>query len=456
MPVAQSGHAMGSPARPDDLTGWKQIASHLGRSVRSVQRWERELGLPVRRVRTQTSEVVFARRDEIAAWLAARSGNGLPKDDENGFSVPEPSPARRARRAWIAAGALVAAVALALAGRALLARRTGEPARWGVENGLLVVRDVRGDFLWAHRFDRPLDATATEGSRLGVSLVSLSDLDGDGTTEVLAALVGGLTCFEGDGRVRFRHAVHRSLRYGDESYGPEFTTLPPVVVPRQGGASIWVASVSTYFPAVVQRLDTRGRVLGEYWMAGHPATLQALEVAGRRVIAVGGTANESYRATLSILDPEKPTGTAPATVDKYRCRDCPEGHALAFLSFPRDDLSRTAAERPAVVTVLPSADGLKVVVATASAAAESRGLCGGDVHYTLDTRLRPVKADFGDAYAVCHAGLRARGLLDHDLGPRDEAGLFPVQAWYGGVEEQVEAAEPPQPDARPGSSPRAK
>jgi len=31
------------------LSGWKEIACHLGRGVRTVQRYERELGLPIRR-----------------------------------------------------------------------------------------------------------------------------------------------------------------------------------------------------------------------------------------------------------------------------------------------------------------------------------------------------------------------------------------------------------------------
>lgn len=435
---------MAPPSPPGDLTGWKEIAAHLGRSVRSVQRWESDLGLPVRRVRTQTSEVVFARRSEIDAWVAARSANGLPRDEDNGSAVSELALSTGRGHSWLVAASLLAAVAVALAaGRALLVRRTGEPARWAVENGVLLVRDIRGDFLWAHRFDRPLAPGVTDTGRPGVSNVAFSDVEGDGATEVLATLQQSLYCFEHDGRLRFRHAVRRAVRFGDETYGPEFTAIPPVIVTRRGGASIWVASVNTYFPAVVQRLDAHGRLLGEYWMAGHPSVLREVEEAGRRVIAVGGTANESYRATLSILDPENPTGTAPATVDAYRCRDCPDGHPLAFLAFPQDELSRATGDRPRVVEVDPSAEGLRVVLATAAAEVGSRGGCGGDVHYRLDSRFRPVRADLGDTFRLCHGQLRAGGLLEHDLGPRDVAALFPVEAWYGGAAERIEAPKPP-------------
>lgn len=51
------------------LHSWKEIASYLGLGVRTVQRYERQLGLPVRRpsTRSRTSVVAFA--DELEAWL---------------------------------------------------------------------------------------------------------------------------------------------------------------------------------------------------------------------------------------------------------------------------------------------------------------------------------------------------------------------------------------------------
>src|SRR5689334_19614404 len=34
----------------DTLTGWKEIAAYLGKSVRTAHRWKTELGLPVHRM----------------------------------------------------------------------------------------------------------------------------------------------------------------------------------------------------------------------------------------------------------------------------------------------------------------------------------------------------------------------------------------------------------------------
>ena len=50
------------------LNGWKEVASYLGRGVRTVQRWE-ELGLPVRRPKGADRSAVIAIPEEIDAWL---------------------------------------------------------------------------------------------------------------------------------------------------------------------------------------------------------------------------------------------------------------------------------------------------------------------------------------------------------------------------------------------------
>jgi hypothetical protein len=50
------------------LTSWKEIAGHLGKGVRTVQRWERELGLPVRRP-AQSRHIVVALTGELDQWI---------------------------------------------------------------------------------------------------------------------------------------------------------------------------------------------------------------------------------------------------------------------------------------------------------------------------------------------------------------------------------------------------
>jgi len=51
------------------LTSWKEIANYLGKGVRTVQRYEAELGLPVRRPAGKSRAAVMATRAEIDAWV---------------------------------------------------------------------------------------------------------------------------------------------------------------------------------------------------------------------------------------------------------------------------------------------------------------------------------------------------------------------------------------------------
>jgi hypothetical protein len=52
------------------LTSWKDIAQYMGKGVRTVQRWEQEFGLPVRRPAGITHKsAVLAYRHDIDAWL---------------------------------------------------------------------------------------------------------------------------------------------------------------------------------------------------------------------------------------------------------------------------------------------------------------------------------------------------------------------------------------------------
>jgi hypothetical protein len=59
-------------ARLDVFSGWKEIANYLRKGVRTVQRYERELGLPVRRPAGRSRGSVIATKIELDAWITAK------------------------------------------------------------------------------------------------------------------------------------------------------------------------------------------------------------------------------------------------------------------------------------------------------------------------------------------------------------------------------------------------
>ena len=58
------------PIHSGVLNSWKEIATYLGRGVRTVQRWEAELQLPIHRPRGKNRSAVLAFRTELNEWLS--------------------------------------------------------------------------------------------------------------------------------------------------------------------------------------------------------------------------------------------------------------------------------------------------------------------------------------------------------------------------------------------------
>ncbi len=61
------------------LDSWKEIAAYLRRGARTLQRWEREEGLPVHRLQHGTLGSVYAYPEELDRWWAERSPEQPPE-----------------------------------------------------------------------------------------------------------------------------------------------------------------------------------------------------------------------------------------------------------------------------------------------------------------------------------------------------------------------------------------
>jgi hypothetical protein len=93
--VPQSNGASAAPESTRILNSWKEIAAHLGRGVRTVQRWEQELGLPVRRPRGKSRSAVIALAADLDEWLH-RAPVSLGPASNGNVTVPESGPLQRA------------------------------------------------------------------------------------------------------------------------------------------------------------------------------------------------------------------------------------------------------------------------------------------------------------------------------------------------------------------------
>src|SRR5579872_3757699 len=77
LPPANDMHPLTSPnTNGHVLNSWKEIAQYMGLGVRTVQRYEAELGLPVRRPGGKDRGSVMALSGEIDRWLLSSPTRG--------------------------------------------------------------------------------------------------------------------------------------------------------------------------------------------------------------------------------------------------------------------------------------------------------------------------------------------------------------------------------------------
>src|SRR5690242_183725 len=82
------------------LQGWKEIACELNRAVRTVQRWERELNLPIRRISNGPNSPVFAFKKELHAWFQHRC-RALRRDKGGAVRATQSNETRMKRKAKV-------------------------------------------------------------------------------------------------------------------------------------------------------------------------------------------------------------------------------------------------------------------------------------------------------------------------------------------------------------------
>jgi len=133
-----SGSGTTAPSNERRLESWGEIASYLRREIRTVQRWERKLGLPIHRLAVGKQSSVFAYPSELDKWFkeqererrldekddddievepAARTDHGSHPaalaEPSNGYEVPShplPGDKEKPRKLswnWIIAGAVL-------------------------------------------------------------------------------------------------------------------------------------------------------------------------------------------------------------------------------------------------------------------------------------------------------------------------------------------------------------
>lgn len=322
------------PEKNQTLEGWKDIAAHFRVSVRTVQQWEAERGLPVQRMAGARARV-WAEVGALDAWRAKQ--------------MSPPPAVEAARPFWPSIAGVLVVVAGAVIGIAVW-QGSPEVAHAVHDGRQVIARDANGRVLWTHRFASSRLARPGEAARPKPLLV---DLDGDGRPEVLApnpsepdsVADNGVFCFDSRGRLRWRFQPGKAVRTAQGPFEPPYyvVKIKPFRSRESGPWRIGVISNHhLYFPSQVAVLDERGKLLGEYWHAGHLHDLAAsdLDRDGKPELYATGLSNGCRNAVAIALDPERMEGAGWEESDDYRFQSMRPGVELARWLTPRTALSR--------------------------------------------------------------------------------------------------------------------
>jgi hypothetical protein len=427
-----------SGANPDRLDSWKEIASYLGRDLRTVRRWERERFLPVHRVPGRGRAAVYAFRSEIDEWLRNGS-NGETREADGvldaelaaGSSGSQPIGSASTKRRWallLGSGAVVLVVAAVLI--ALHLRGHGEAEIGQITfSGQQMLAWSNGKVAWSYDFGQPLADLSPKEVEGRYAIV---DLNGDGRREVLVGpplilpsesdlSTDALFCFSERGQVLWKHVFAERLRFASTQYGPRWLLGGPLLVTSEGSRrSIWCAIDNhPWWPSILFQFDAKGREASRFVNSGHIVCLGDVRTPTGRYILAGGINNEYQCAMLAILRADNPSGHSPETDPLFECDDCPQGEPYRYFLFPRSELNLIMGQAYNVAFALEVADGL--VRVRISEAPNPPGSPSGPTapadwaQYTLSQKFDPVGVAFSDHYWEDHRQLSARGKISHTV-----------------------------------------
>jgi len=437
------------PSDPDRLTGWKEIASFLGKGVRTAQRWEKDYGLPVHRIGREGGEIIFASRREITTWLERGGRAGADEQEGLGAATPDSPPPRtnervaherpRARRtAWV-----LTSVVVALAGVGLwaLLRPTPNPYGWRADHDRLVVYDDQDVVL----FEAPLGFAPDIEDRPylhasgGIGVVE--DIDGDGSREVIFGARdqarGPSTAFhvfDADGSQRARIQPDHVVTFGDSRYAAPWLPYRVFVNRRADGTPaihlVFIHGLN--YPSLLLEIDAQGDTLAEYWSNGYVEDVEYVRWRGKEVLAVGASNNDFQGSSLALFESGRASGTAPAAKDAYRCLDCPNDGGSgpsAFVVFPRRCLQQSVNGTGVVGGVWTDSAG-SFFVRVEEGDPTTDGHLASAATYVLDADLNLQKVEPLSGMFIEHDVWYRRGIIEHPLEPALDGPLFfPVRLW---------------------------
>lgn len=301
----------------------------------------------------------------------------------------KPATGRGIRHALLAA---VCAMAILFVGQfdAMFGRSNLTSVR--VESETLLGLDAKARVLWRN----PVPGVDASRYLDGERHLWVGALSGDEPAVLFVPIPTGVTqesvpliCLDKHGRELWKFNPGKSVR-GRNSFTPPFIVRQFVVV---GGKIVVTSHHHKYSPSQIAVLDSKGKLLREYWHPGNLNILVAGSLRAKPVVFLGGLNNVRGLATAVVLDPERLEGSASENGQPHFAGMAP-GVEEARIFFPRSGLDPDAPYN-AVVQILPRAQGTLVSVHERVTGTDRPSV---DYHFSPDLQL--TKVVFSDVFVT--------------------------------------------------------
>ena len=308
------------------LDGWKEISNYLGRDVRTCQRWEGELELPVYRVKQDSiRSKVFSYTTEIDEWFSLTLKNHNDVRKWNGI------------KKWLVPVLLILIMVFVFFGffSFVFSRKDhsvsfsdagSNPVRWDIKGSQIVIYDVQDHFLWTKNINNSTPQESyyfIEQSSSATVLwinkqnnrnkIILEDIDNDSKNEVLCYFNHEdpkercITLFDNNGQEIWTKRLEFSQEYREGRINNNFRIVMLAfedVVNDNRKEILVLWNHGRQFPSVFLIYDLNGEELFKYIHTGHLQffVLNSIKEE-KRFIYLGGTNNLlDGDAVLSVLD----------------------------------------------------------------------------------------------------------------------------------------------------------
>lgn len=397
------------------ISSWKDIAKYLGLEVRTAQRWEKDLQLPVFRIKKYNKTFVFAYCDELDKWIEENATRELGikrqflKDKHLILGV---------------VSVVLIALIIFFFSTVFPGWRHTIPSEFKIRGSDLLIYDENGKQIWSYNTRLDLDPARYQHNKYMQSSgksaqhinVFFKDIDKDKNLNVIFAVQTidnsneRVLCLDKKGNPMWSFAAGKGIQYGNQLISSDFdiNRIRVEDVNNDGFFEIIVvASHKIYFPCRVSVLNNKGSVIGEYWNSGHLSCIEFLDldIDGTEEIILGGLNNNYQKPCLVVLDPRNIAGSSPQEMGtRYYSEELGPGTEKYYLLIPRNEVGKLLG----IYEFIPAVDLYKnkrIQISTSL----SR------VFYEFDYRLKPTYIHLGDEFNFKFKNLEREGKISIPL-----------------------------------------